>query len=454
MAIERFYERMKNMLGDEEYESFRASLCEPAVRGFRINPRKICTPEDGLLPAFEYEALPYVDGGYVLKGEAEGIGNTAEHHAGAIYVQDPGAMATVAALDVPGDAVVCDLCAAPGGKTTQIAAKLDTGWLLANEYVPKRAKILVGNIERMGIRRAVVTSMDTGRLAELFDSVFDIVIADAPCSGEGMLRKDVPAEEEWTEDAPGICAKRQAEILDNAHGMVKAGGKLLYSTCTYSIEENEMAVNEFLDRHPEYRLIPVKDELLECTAPGIVYSDTARPELVLTRRFYPHKAKGEGQYIALMERTEAPKARFNYSDSSRRLSRDEDAAVKALFASVFDVPPKGKAVGYGNNIVFIEHGCPLPCGGVFSSGVLIGELRGKVLVPSHHFFSAYGDMMRIRHELKTRDEADRYLRGEQLKTDIKENGFAAVSFGGAVIGGGKISAGVLNNHYPKGLRKK
>ena len=451
MATEAFYERMKRLLGDE-YGEFCTALSRDARRGFRINRAKWQADSEQLLPTYEYEPLPYVEDGYLLSGSTDGIGNTPEHHAGAIYVQDPGAMATAAALDIEPDWAICDLCAAPGGKTTQLAARLHGGWLLSNEYVPKRAKILVGNVERMGLSCVTVTSMDTAALAAMYDSVFDLVVADAPCSGEGMLRKNVPAEEEWSPEAVLQCAARQAEILDNAAGMVKAGGRLLYSTCTWSLEENEMAVDAFLDRHPEYRLIPVKDGLIPYTRPGIRYSEGARAELTYTRRFYPHVAEGEGQYIALMERTDAPKARFGYKDSLGRLTQGEDAAVKALFLDTIGKIPEGRVGKYGENIVFIEHGYPLPSRGVFSAGVLIGELRGRTLVPSHQFYSVFGKEFLRRVELSTPDEADRYLAGHQIPAEC-ENGFAAVSYLGATLGGGKVSLGVLNNHYPKGLRK-
>ena len=257
MIPEKFSERMKEMLGDE-YATFESALSEKNVRGVRVNTAKISPEDYKSVTELDLSPIPYADYGFIPH-DAEGIGTTAEHHAGMIYVQDPGAMATVTALDVERGWRVLDACAAPGGKASQLAALVgDEGFVLANEYVPKRAKIIVGNFERLGIKNAVVTSLDTAKIAEMFSDYFDLVLCDAPCSGEGMFRKYDEALTEWSEENVRACAERQSEILSNCAKTVRHGGYLLYSTCTYSKEENEDTLRAFLDSQPEFSLVPAK----------------------------------------------------------------------------------------------------------------------------------------------------------------------------------------------------
>ena len=205
MLPEKFTEKMKKLLG-KDYSKFAEAIeNESAVRGLRINTLK-CTREDFLRNnTLPISPLEYTDTGFILSSD-EQVGRLAEHHSGRIYMQDPGAMAPLSAVNIPKGARVVDMCAAPGGKSGQAAAMIgEDGFLLSNEFVPKRAKILVGNLERLGVRNALVTSMDTGRLAELFEEYFDFAIVDAPCSGEGMFRKNSLASDEWSEDAVKIC---------------------------------------------------------------------------------------------------------------------------------------------------------------------------------------------------------------------------------------------------------
>ncbi len=446
-----FTQRMMRLLGDE-YQSFIDSLSETAVKGIRINPIK-CADPSAVLEALPVEPLSYVKDGYLLTEDVIGIGNTPLHHSGMIYVQDPGAMASAAALDVEPDMRIADLCAAPGGKATQLASMLgEGGFILANEYVPKRAKILVGNFERMGIPCGVVTSLDTKELAELYGEFFDIVVADAPCSGEGMFRKDVPAIEEWSEDNVKNCAERQAGILDNAAKMVRRGGKLLYSTCTYSVEENEAIVDSFLSSHPDFLLTKVNVELASVTSDGIVPERSSRAELKYTRRFYPHKAPGEGQFLALMEKVDGSEPSLNFRDAAVALSKAEIAAVENFFRENLSEMPKGRLAKYRDNIVLISHKYPIPPRSVFSAGVLIGELRGKVMIPSHQFFSVYGNRFLRRENISDEKVAAAYLSGEEIDAHFNDSGFCSVLYRGAVIGGGKMSGGKIKNHYPKGLR--
>ncbi len=456
MLPERFKQRAEALLGNE-YAQFIAALGREPVRGARASLIKTSTDRLTSLLGEHLTPIGYTDNGFIL---ADGIriGQTPEHHAGMLYVQDPGAMAALSALDIKPDWWVADLCAAPGGKSSQIAERLgEGGFLLSNEYVPKRAKIIVGNFERLGIGGAVVTSLDTAELAKMYRAVFDLVVADAPCSGEGMFRKSEEALTEWSEENILACAKRQREILDNASGLVKAGGYLLYSTCTYSIEENEGAVSDFLAEHPDFALVPVREELVRVTRDGIRREGITAANIEYCRRFYPHVSEGEGQFVALMRRSADADASptILYKDSTKPLSKRESEIIGRFFRESLCEAPQGRLAKYGQNIVLISHGCPVPEHSTFMSGVLVGEITGEVFKPSHHFFSVYGGLFRNKLCLGGGDpRADEYLRGAEIDAPEVGAGYCAVIYEGAPLGGGKVSGGRLKNHYPKGLRNK
>ena len=448
MIPEKFKEKMKDVL-EGEYDEFIAALeGGEAVRGLRVNLIKTSAEKLVGDNEFTLEPLSYVDNGFILR-EERAMGASPYHHAGMVYMQDPGAMASAAALDIEPDWWVADLCAAPGGKSSQIAERLGKGgFILSNEYVPKRAKIIVGNLERLGVRNAIVTSLDTARLRDMFCATFDLVVVDAPCSGEGMFRKSEDAVEDWSPENVRVCAERQREILKNASNMVKAGGYLLYSTCTYSKEENEEVVSAFLDSHPEFSLCKTDDRVRSATADGLDGLDEAR-------RFYPHLQKGEGQFIALMKKDEkcGYLPTILYKDSTNSPSKDEIAVINKFFADNLIERPEGRLIKWGNEVAIVNHDCPIPAQSVFMAGVMLGEVKKGVLIPHHQFFSAYGLMMKRQENLTATDERVlKYLRGEEIDTEIGENGFCAILYEDVALGGGKIVNGKIKNHYPKGLR--
>ena len=454
---EKFKEKMKKILGDEYPAFIEALETKPAVRGMRANlikttPKKLT--DDG---EFKLEALDYVENGFILR-EDRAMGASPYHHAGMVYMQDPGAMASAAALDIQPDWWVADLCAAPGGKSSQIAERLgNKGFLLSNEYVPKRAKIIVGNFERLGVRNAIVTSLDTAKLAEMYNGVFDLVIVDAPCSGEGMFRKSEDALTDWSEENVTASAKRQSEILENAKTLVKGGGYLLYSTCTYSPEENEENVDNFIARNPDFKLVKVKDALVNRTRPAISAFCKCAENMGHARRFYPHVSDGEGQFLALMQRdiNADVKQRILYKDEAKPLSKQESAIVSSFFKESLLRVPDGRVVKVGENIVLVSHDCPIPKGSVFMSGVLIGEIKGSTLVPHHQFFSAYGELFKNKIYLTRADKrVTKYLAGEEIEDTMRVKGWCVLFFEGAALGGGKASDGRIKNHYPKGLRTR
>ena len=456
MIPEKFKEKMQSVLGDEYPAFIEALETRPAVRGMRANLIK--TTADKLVGdgEFKLEALDYVDNGFILR-EERAMGASPYHHSGMVYMQDPGAMASAAALDIQPDWWVADLCAAPGGKSSQIAERLgDEGFLLSNEYVPKRAKIIVGNFERLGVKNAIVTSLDTEIIAKMYEGVFDLVVVDAPCSGEGMFRKSEEAVNDWSEENVSLCAKRQKTILENAKGLVKAGGYLLYSTCTYSPEENEETLCNFISRNPDFKLVKLKEAINNRTRPGLERFGKCT-DVEYARRFYPHVSDGEGQFVALLQRDENAdiKQRILYKDEAKPLSKQENSAVSTFFNEALTAPPKGRVVKVGDNIVVVGHTCPIPRGSVFMSGVLLGEIKGSTLVPHHHFFSAYGNLFKNKLLLTRADErVEKYLAGEEIDDTDGQKGWCAVFFEGASLGGGKASGGKIKNHYPKGLRTR
>ena len=457
MIPEGFKEKMKTVLGDEYPAFIEALEKKGAVRGMRANlikttPEKLTSDNEFLL-----DALDYVENGFILREERT-MGASPYHHAGMVYMQDPGAMASAAAIDISQDWWVADLCAAPGGKSSQIAERLGKdGFLLSNEYVPKRAKIIVGNFERLGVRNAIVTSLDTSRLKQMYEGVFDLVVVDAPCSGEGMFRKSEDAINDWSEENVEISARRQSEILENAKGLVKPGGYLLYSTCTYSPEENEGNLSCFLSGNPDFYLVKVKDEIIDHTRPAIRRYAENVENIEYARRFYPHVSDGEGQFLALMQRSAniSIKQRILYKDEAKPLSKQESTIISSFFKDTLDSIPEGRVAKVGENIVFIPHSCPVPRGSVFMSGVMLGEIKGSTLVPHHQFFSAYGELFKNKVMLTRGDErVTSYLAGEEIDDRDGARGWCAVFFEGAPLGGGKASGGRIKNHYPKGLRTR
>ena len=453
MLPEKFTERMKKLLGEDFPLFSHALLEEDAVRGLRINTLKCDRDEflsDNTLPI---TPLSYTDTGFILDSD-EQVGRLAEHHSGRIYMQDPGAMAPLSAVNIPEGARVVDLCAAPGGKSGQAAAMIgENGFLLSNEFVPKRAKILVGNLERLGVKNAVVTSMDTEKLSDFFREYFDYAIVDAPCSGEGMFRKNDAAIDEWSEEGVLISAERQKKILDNASKLVKCGGYIIYSTCTYAPEENEEVIDAFLTSHPSFSPVPLPEKIVSVTKEAVGDFENAK----YARRFYPHISNGEGQFLALMKKNSSDLTTFVCKDASKPLSKTENAVVSAFLKAHFKEDAKARLAKVGDNVVLLPEGIEaVPPHSVFMAGVLVGEIQKDRLVPSHQLFSAYGHNFKTRVDISDNGKAlYDYLSGEETDApDGVENGYCAVTYKSAAIGGGKISNGKIKNHYPKGLRNR
>ena len=455
MLSEDFKERMRRIPGLDAEALFCALEDGAPVRGLRVNTLKISVEDFLKRTHLKLTPLGYAEDGFILDG-GDGIGASPEHHAGEFYLQDPGAMATVNALDIKEGAVCLDMCSAPGGKSSQIAAKIgDSGLLIANEYVPKRCKIAVGNFERLGLRNTIAVSLDTEELSRLFENFFDVVLADVPCSGEGMFRKSEEALRDWSIENVLMCQERAIRILENGASTVKGGGYLVHSTCTFSIEENEMVVSRFLEKHPEFHLVEVNKALQKATAPGVRFDGCSTKNIELCRRFYPHISPGEGQFVAVMKKDGDAAERILYKDASRPLSRDAMQAVRRFFSENMSSDRSSDVRMSGEKLVLVPREVAIMPRSVFCSGVLLGELRGGLIVPSHHFFSAYGNEFIRKENLSPGDERiEKYLRGEEIDAISAEGGgWCSILLGGVPLGGAKLSAGRLKNHYPKGLRK-
>lgn len=444
-----FAARMKALLGEAEYAQYLQSFDQPSERAFRVNTDKISLAAFSAVNPFSAEPIPYVETGFYLGSEK--IGNHPYHHAGMVYVQDPGAMATAECLPVQADWWVLDLCAAPGGKSSQLKNKLGPeGVLVANEIISSRCRILTGNVERLGLRNTVTTCLEPARVARAFPETFDLVMVDAPCSGEGMFRKDDVAIAEWSEENVLRCARRQQDILEQAFQTLRPGGYLIYATCTFSLEENEMVVDHFLRQHPELELIPVTDAVRAYTSDGIAFPGCHCQNLQEARRFYPHKSRGEGQFMAVIHDTRPGATRPVYR---AKQAEKPDPVVLAFLQDTLTEFDPGRLAVYNGNVVYTAPGFLPEKGLAFSGGVTIGEVRKNYLQPHHQFFMAMGRSFRRRIELAPDSPAlEAYLRGQEIAVDC-ENGWAVITTAGCAAGGVKVSGGRAKNHYPKGLRK-
>ena len=443
-----FKERMKTILQNDFPAFERALLNGNAEKGLFVTRKMHADALCSRLP-FPLEQIPYCENGFYFQTEFPG--RHPLHHAGAFYVQDPSAMATVCALEIREGWKILDCCAAPGGKSIQLAcAAGQTGLLVANEINHSRRRVLASNIERAGLGNAVVTGVPAQTLRKWYPAYFDLVLADVPCSGEGMFRKYEAALAGWNEGLVRSCEEKQREILENVCTCVADGGYLLYSTCTFSPEENELQIERFLERHPEFSLCPVRRELLPYTAEGL--GEAAR----LTRRFYPHLARGEGQFIALLKKNgtlcaDRPSPAFR--DTSVHPSREENAILRAFLSENTVMQADAAQIRKfrdGFRLLSTEH--PVPETGVFAYGINLGSIEKGIFHPHHQFFSAYGSLFTRKISLSSDSpEAALYLAGQTLPTDVG-NGWCAVLMDSAPVGGGKAVNGVLKNHYPKGLR--
>ncbi len=437
---EAFLRRMHRQLGDPGYADYLSAMERTRPRALRVNTLK--TDVAAFLSLADAALTPdeIVPEGFFVPEDFP-VGTNLLHAAGLFYMQEPSAQFPAALLCAKPHETVLDLCAAPGGKTGQLAAGMqNTGLLIANEIVPQRAGVLSGTLERLGVQNAVVTNMRPDALCPLLSGSCDAVLVDAPCSGEGMFRKEPQAVCDWSEAHVRASAERQRRILESAAVCVKPGGRLVYSTCTFSPEENEETVAWFLAAHPAF----------SCAA---------------QKRFYPHTSTGEGQFAALLLRDDSPvPAAIEKTQSGGRrvpsrkgkpINPATDAALDRFFKETMTVRPGATPLFLPDGRVFLQpERVPdaLSEMRVLSCGVLAGELRGERFRPAHALFLAYpGDEFLT---ALTLDGAAlfAFLAGETVPCDPSLTGYAAVCVHGHPLGFGKCDRGTLKNHLPKGLR--
>lgn len=435
--MEEFLGRMKSLLGGE-YDEFLKYYEAEHFRGLRVNTLK-CTPEKlGSLIGFELKPTPFCPNGFYIPAEVQSLGNSPLHHCGAFYIQEPSATSAAEMLGVEEEDFVLDLCAAPGGKSTQIGAMLNgTGLLWSNEIVRSRANILLSNIERMGISNAVVSNAHPEQLCERLAGMFDRVLVDAPCSGEGMFRKNGEAQTEWSVEHVRSCAERQLHILDSAKKALKPGGVLVYSTCTFSREENEGVITRFLDENPDFEL---EDS-------GVSFG---RPTLEFARRIFPMDG-GEGHFAArLRKKGESVKSALP------DIKTKTDSDILDFYDSLFVNRPFGENITVVKDKIIILPKNYQPINGVpvLRAGVILGEIVKRRIEPHH---SAFAAAKKSDCENAVDFDADSaqikaYLHGEEIAVPSDIKGYSAVCVSGMTTGFGKASNGRLKNKYPKGLR--
>ena len=438
-----FLSVMESLL-DGEFPAFTQCCLQPPYRAVRFNPLKISAEKAKKLLPFCLSQTPFCPDSYYIDSSTQGVGNHPLHHAGAYYVQEPSASGAVTVLDPqPGDRVL-DLCAAPGGKSTQIGAALrGKGLLWSNEIVRSRANILLSNMERMGIRNSVVSSCHPEILCERLAGWFDKVLVDAPCSGEGMFRREPESVKEWSLNHTKACAQRQSAILQTASDAVKQGGILVYSTCTFSPLENEGVVEGFLRKNPGF-------ELLDC---GVFFGRSAGiPE---ARRIYPMDG-GEGHFIAKLRKKAENEDNAGNAGNYRKkeLNKEIKDSIDNLLNKILIEIPDGCIQSFGENVLLLPEGMPELSGlGVLRAGIPVGELRRGRIEPAHGLFMACRpEECRQVLKLDAGDPRVRaFLHGEEIDAPGFQ-GFAGISVEGVITGFGKCNGGRMKNRYPKGLR--
>lgn len=507
-----FLARMQKMLGNE-YEDFLAAFGQERYQALRLNILKkglngrnaaeVRQGQDAMFPGAGFlhlSEVPWAENCYYYEASDQ-PGKHPYHAAGMYYIQEPSAMAPVELLDVqPGERVL-DLCAAPGGKSTQIAAKLGgEGFLLCNEVNAARAKILSENVERMGVVNAYVTNETPARLAELFPGYFDKVLVDAPCSGEGMFRKNEAACEEWSPENVAMCAGRQDEILDFAARMLRPSGKMVYSTCTFAPAENEGSVRRFLRGHGDFYLLPIEKEklgLAECDGDAVYLDGSSeqnvepgqkerarqdaepgreekagpcrmpddREHLEYALRLWPHKVRGEGHFAALLQKAGDGFATVRNSSLNGFVTGMSDKELGEYFQFCRETFQTGELplepdrqqvyTRFGDHIYLASSHMPSIKGlRILRPGLHIGTLKKNRFEPSHALALALSpDDVRNVWNLDSADPmAEAYLRGQTFPAEGGK-GWYLVCVDGFGMGWGKLAGGIMKNHYPKGLRQ-
>ncbi|HAJ77447.1 MAG TPA: RNA methyltransferase [Clostridiales bacterium] len=467
----KYYESL-NQIPNLNVEKLLNCYNDDKKNGVRFNLRKLDNLEineenlENFLKKFNIScSLKQIDWcktGFYFDKEIK-LGKNLLHEMGAYYLQEPSAMAPVEFLNILPSDVVLDLCASPGGKTTQIAEKLnfDNGILISNEIVQQRAKTLVENVHRLGFGNVIVTNHSPKDLENKFKNFFDKILVDAPCSGEGMFRKNAEAITEWNENTPKLCMNRQKEIMESAYKMLKCGGTMVYSTCTFSIEENEMVVNYLLSNHSDLELISIDHKKFNFDN-GIEISGISC--LKNCARLYPYHIDGEGHFFAVIKKK---KSDVNKNENmlldcknDKKISKKQQNLHKNKEKIEIFKQFEKKYLNFcfDNFVVFdddIYANSTLDLNGlkVLSTGVYLGRCIKNIFTPSLHLSHFLKPEQCKRVFDITESDAKKYLEGYELITQI-DDGWVLLTYGGISICFGKVSQKKIKNHYPKQLRKK
>ncbi|PZD96038.1 RNA methyltransferase [Paenibacillus sambharensis] len=448
---------MQGLLGEAAAAAFLQSYKEARTYGLRIHPGKL-EPQPDVLRSihslFKLEPVPWCDTGYYYD-EFTRPGRHPYHDAGLYYIQEPSAMSAAELLDPQPGETILDLAAAPGGKSTQIAGKMNgQGLLISNEIHPARAKILSENIERLGFANTVVTNETPDRLSARFPEFFDRILLDSPCSGEGMFRKDPDAVAEWSPGHVEMCASRSSDILRHAALMLKPGGILVYSTCTFNRSENESVIEAFTASHPAFAI-----EQLE--------------------RIWPHEQRGEGHFVARLRKldSQAADAKLHHPVShpaqakGRKGQATAPSAAAELelflrfaadFAPGFSLSQHGEPVRFGDALYWLPRdidkrftAASLPGLKLARGGLHLCDIRKNRAEPSHALAKhvSPGDAAWVQSASADDPDTTAYLRGETIPAGSGCSGWGIVAVDGCPLGWGKANGGQIKNHYPKGLRR-
>ena len=440
-----FIEKYQELLGDQA-EAFLDSFDNQQMKSFRINPEK----DYGQLNL--NNPIAWSEFGYF--GEISG--NSPEHIAGAVYSQEASAQFVASVADIKEGDFVLDLAAAPGGKTTQLISQMgNQDLLISNEYVYKRAKILSQNVERFGGRNTIVTSNSAEKLAKVFENYFDKIILDAPCSGEGMFRKNPDAITYWSKEYPEQCAKLQKEILSSTISMLKPGGQLIYSTCTFAPEENEQIISWLLEKYPELSIANIDKSSSESIDDGRPEWSDNNPELLKTARFWPQTTKTEGHFIAKITKAFSKDAVPEYKELKSNLKKDALKIFEEFAISTFNNFELSNLYQVDNRLFKIPKNTPSVISEltIIRYGLELGEFKKRRFDPSHAIATGLEiNLFKNVYQLN-KDEFKDFVHGDVIKTDSQlTSGWYLITYQNNGIGLGKIADGQIKNHFPKGLR--
>jgi len=444
-----FIDKMKKLLGEEESSKFFVSLENPSQKAITINTTKLSKNRFEEIADFDFQPIPQVDNGYYVDNLK--FGTHPLNHLGIIYSQEPSAMYPVEMLNIKEGDIVLDVCSAPGGKSVQILEKLNnTGLLVSNEIVYNRAKILYENLTRMGFSNSVITCNNPQDF-ERTNLKFDKILIDAPCGGEGMFRKENFDFDSYNSTSIETNSKRQLSILNSIKGLLKNGGQLVYSTCTYDIRENENVIAQFLNENPDFVLCdcPLLDSV---TSPGI---DIDKKGTDRCKRRYPHLFKGEGQFMALLTKS-SNHDEHNQSNQFKakgfeNIYKKDVEVIQKAFKNTANIKGLNIVKRNDNFYVLPDTIMNFENLNVVNVGCLLGTITSNSFKIAHEFYRMYSHLFENVVEIKE-DNIVNYLKGYEIETDCSENGVCVITYLGIALGGGKVVNGKIKNYYPKNLR--